>query len=135
MVLGATAQLYILPAVVMGVVLGIIELIFVHADEHGMRWLSHALHAIPIMFVFIFVSMNIGWALSLIGMHESFALSIGIRVVVGFVAAIKIKTTAAIARGVGEKNIHIIIMGILVIAAPFIWQYLLEGIIGHYLPF
>jgi len=131
----AAPTLYILPAVAMGLVIGIIELVFVHADEQGMGWLGHGLHAIPIMFIFVFISMNVGWALSLIGMHETLWLDIAVRVVVGIVAMIKIGGAAAIAGKVGEKKFHILIIGLLVIAAPYAWQYALEGLIGKYLPF
>ncbi len=131
----AVPALYILPAVVMAVVIGLIELVFVHADERGMGWLGHGLHALPVMFIFIFISMNIGWALGLIGMHETLWLDIGVRVLIGIIAMIKIGTAAAIAGKVGEKKFHVLIIGLLVIAAPYIWQYALEGLIGKYLPF
>lgn len=131
----AAPQLYILPAVAMGLVIGIIELIFVHQDERGMGWLGHGLHALPIMFIFIFVSMNVGWALSLIGMHESLWINIAVRAVVGIVAMIKIGAAAAIAGKVGEKKFHILAIGALVIAAPYIWEYVLQGLVGQYLPF
>ena len=52
----------IIPVIVLGLLLGILELIFVHQDEAGMGWMKHGLHAIPTMFVFIFISMKIGRA-------------------------------------------------------------------------
>lgn len=131
----AAAQFYILPAVVMGLVIGIIELAFVHADEKGMGWLGHGLHALPLMFVFIFISMNIDWALAQIGMASSLWLSIGVRVVIGIIAIIKIGAAAAIAGKVGEKKFHVLIIGALVIAAPYAWEYALKSILGPYLPF
>lgn len=125
----------ILPAVAMGLIIGIVELVFVHADERGMGWLGHGLHALPIMFIFIFISMNITWALSLIGMHNSLWLSIGVRVIIGIVAMIKIASAAAIAGRVGEKKFHVLIIGALVIGAPYAWEYVLTDIVSPYLPF
>lgn len=112
----------IIPVLVIGLVLGFLELIFVHQDEAGMGWLKHGLHALPTMFIFIFISMNIGWLLGLFNMAENFWLDIGIRVVVGIIAMAKISAAAAVAGRVGEKLPHTIIIGVLVMASPFIWE-------------
>jgi len=37
--------------------------------------------------------------------------------------------------GLGEKPFHIIAIGVLVMAAPYIWSYALAGLIGKYFPF
>ncbi len=131
------AELLIGASILMALVLSIIELGFVHADEAGMRWLSHGLHTIPFMFIFTFIAMNIGWALSFVGMHESFWIDLGARVVIGIVAMIKIAAAASITGngGVGEKIHHVLIIGILVMASPYIWQYALAPVIGKYIPF
>jgi len=112
----------ILPVLIMGVILAIIELIFVHQDEAGMGWLKHGLHAIPTMFIFLFIAMNIGWALGLVGMKETLWIDIGVRVVIGILAMAKISAAAAVAGKVGEKLPHTIIIGVLVMASPFIWE-------------
>lgn len=118
------ADFALIPVLIVGIVLGLLELIFVHQDEAGMGWLKHGLHALPVMFVFIFISMNIGWVLGLFGMAENLWLDIGIRVVVGIIAMTKISAAAAVAGRVGEKLPHTIIIGVLVMAAPFIWEIL-----------
>lgn len=122
------AEIAIIPVLVMGIVLGLIELIFVHQDEAGMGWLKHGLHALPTMFIFIFISMNIGFVLSFFNMKENLWLDIGIRVVIGLIAMVKIKAAAAVAGRVGEKTGHVIIIGVLVMAAPFIWELILCNI-------
>jgi len=116
------ADFAIIPVLVLGAVLGVLELIFVHQDEAGMGWLKHGLHALPTMFVFLFISMNIQWVLGLFGMKENLWLDIGIRVVIGIIAMAKISAAAAVAGRVGEKLPHTIIIGVLVMAAPFIWE-------------
>lgn len=119
----AITEFSLIPVLVLGIVLGIIELIFVHQDEAGMGWLKHGLHAIPTMIIFLFISMNIGWLLNLFGMAENLWLDIGIRVVIGIIAMAKISAAVAVAgRVVGEKLPHTIIIGVLVMAAPFIWE-------------
>ncbi len=124
-------------ALIMGLILSLIEIHFVHVDEAGMRWLSHALHAVPFMFLFTFVSMNIGWALDLIGVAGNFLIYLGARILVGIVAMVKIKAAASITGkgGVGESNMHILIIGLLIISSPYIWQYGLDPFIGGFIPF
>jgi len=120
----ATTEFLVGGPIILGAILGIIELSFVHADERGMGWLGHGLHAIPTMMIFVFVSMNLNWALGLIGYHEAnlnIWLVVGLRVFIGLVAAIKIGGAAAIAGRIGEKFYHSAIIGALVAVAPYVW--------------
>lgn len=137
MAITASVELLIGPAILLGLVLSVIEIGFVHSDEAGMHWLTHALHAVPAMFIFTFIAMNIGWALSLIGFSGNWMVELGARVIVGIVAMIKIGAAASITGkgGIGEKKFHILIIGILVMASPYIWQYALEPFIGQFMPF
>lgn len=131
------AEYIIWPAIIMGGIIGLIELFFVHADEAGMGWLSHGLHALPFTIFFVFISMNLGYVHSLIGIPEGTMIDFGIRIAIGLVAMLKIGAAASIvpgARGVGEKLPHTIAIGALVVAAPYIWSYALAGIVGSYLP-
>ncbi len=108
----------------MGLIIGIIELIFVHADEAGMGWLGHGIHAIPTMIFFIFASMNVDWVLAFFGTSEAklgLWVVIAVRGVIALAAAFKIGAAAAIAGRVGEKLHHSLIIGCLVAAAPYIW--------------
>lgn len=119
-----TSSLLIGGPVIMGAIIGILELSFVHADERGMGWLGHGLHAIPTMMIFIFVSMNLNWAMGKIGYPEAnlnIWVVVGLRVLIGLIAAIKIGGAAAIAGRIGEKFYHSAIIGALVAAAPYIW--------------
>ena len=121
------AELYLLEALIMGVVIGLVELFFVHMDEKGLGWLSHGLHALPVAFIFTFAAMNLGYVADLVGfaLQENFWLDLGLRVVIGLVAAIKVKSAAAIVSGrhaVGEKLSHALIVGALIAASPYIWQ-------------
>ena len=120
--------LVIVPVIVIGIVLGLLEMIFVHQDEAGMGWMKHGFHALPTMFVFIFIAMNITWVESLLGWQDKLWLTIGIRVLIGIIAAVKIKGAAAVAGRVGENWPHVLILATLVVVAPFIWEMFLCGI-------
>ncbi len=116
------AGIVIVPVIVIGLILSILELIFVHQDEAGMGWLKHGLHAIPTMFVFIFISMNIPYVESLLKWKASIWITIGIRVFIGIIAAAKISAAAAVAGRVGEKLPHTLIIAGLIMVAPFAWE-------------
>lgn len=127
----------ILPPIIFGLLLGILELYFLSIDERGMHWFQHGLHALPVMLVFTFVSFNVGWVFNIIGIGGNFTWYLIARVVIGLIAMIKIKAAASITGkgGVGESWTHVLIIVVLLMTGPYIWEYVLEGIIGHYLPF
>ncbi len=131
----AAPQFVLMPVLAVGLVLSIIELIFVHADERGLGWLSHGIHALPTMLIFIFISMNVGYALSLVGWHANQWIEIGVRVVIGLIAMAKIAGAAAIAGRVGEKKFHVLIIGALVMLAPYLWEWFLRSLAEQYVPF
>jgi len=121
-------QFAIIPVLVIGIILGFLELIFVHKDEAGMGWMKHAIHAIPTMIIFIFISMNIDYVIGLLGWTPASWMTIAIRAVIGIIAAIKISAAAAVAGKVGEKLPHTLIIAALVMVSPFIWQLVLCNI-------
>lgn len=129
--------LLILPALLMGVVLSLIEIYFVAKDEAGMHWLKHALHAVPTMFIFTFIAMNTPFVLSFANLDATLAFVIIAQVIVGVVAMVKVKAAASITGkgGVGESNAHVFIIGVLIAASPYIWMYGLAPYIGSYFPF
>jgi len=126
-------SLVLIPALVMGLAIGLLALLFVHNDEIGMNWLLHGLHALPIMMIFIFASMNISYVAGLVNfdLAANFWVDLGIRIAIGILAMVKIAGSAAIAKGsrVGEKWYHVLIIGILIIGAPYIWE-----VIAPYMP-
>jgi hypothetical protein len=130
------ADFILCPAIAMGIVIGIMEFGFVHADEPGGIGMGHALHALPSAVIFVFISMNIGFVTNLVGLNltENFGLDMGIRAGIALVAMIKIQAAAAIGRGVGEKLPHTVAIGALIFAAPYAWDLVLKGLIGGYLP-
>ena len=125
------AELVLLPAFVMGAIVGLIELFFVHADEVGMGWLLHGLHALPFTVLFVFVSMNVSFIYGFLpgGLTENLWVDLGIRAAVFIIGMIKIAAAAAIAGRVGERIHHTIIIGALIFASPYIWMF-----IGPFVP-
>lgn len=120
----------ILGPLVLGVIIGFIELVFVHMDESGMGWLGHGLHAIPFIVILLFISMNISWALSLVNITSlNIGIIIGVRILLGLIATVKIKTAAAVVGKAGEKTYHALIIGALIAVAPYIWEYIFTPLI------
>ena len=131
------AEFMILPPLVFGVLLGLLELYFLSVDERGMHWFQHGMHAMPVMFIFTFVSFNVAWAFDMIGIAGNTFIYFGARALIGIIAMVKIKAAASITGkgGVGESWTHVLIIVALLIAGPYIWEYVLEGLVGQYLPF
>ena len=128
--LGMTSVLSasLLAALFMGAIIGLIELFFVHADERGLGWLSHGLHALPTAMIFTFIAMHIHMVYPYIGLkNPSIWVDGGLRVVLGLIAAIKVKSAAAVIQGhsnVGEKLWHALAIGALIAASPYIYAFL-----------
>ena len=122
-------------AVVIGLIIGLIEMIFVHTDERGLGWFTHAMHAFPVTIIFVFIAMNAPYVLGLLDLASNTWISIGVQVVIAIIAMIKVSGAAAITGKVGETKFHILIIGILVGTSPYIWQYGLEPILGPLIPF
>jgi hypothetical protein len=116
----------LVPALVMGIIIGFVEVVFVHSDEAGMGWFMHAAHALPFTMFFVFVSMNIGFVFDLLNLAitQNFWVDLGVRIVVGIIAMVKIAGAAAIVGKVGEKWYHTLIIGALIIVAPYVWDFI-----------
>ena len=120
------ADLIIVPAIALGLIVGLVELFLVHTDEQamGILWLTHGLHAVPFAILFVFINMNLTFALGLVGVHiqENFMIDLALRAAVGLVAMVKVASAAALVRGsmVGEKMIHSLLIGVLVAASAYV---------------
>jgi hypothetical protein len=133
------AEFHIFGALVMGVIIGFIELVFVHSDEAGLGWFKHGLHALPVTFIFTFVGMNVPFVLNLIGWSwmQGPIATYGIPILIGLIAAFKVKSAAAITKGhgsVGEKLGHALIIGALIAISPFVWPFI-EPMLPSFLQF
>ena len=122
-----------IPIIPMTLLLGIIQLFFVHKDEpfRGSHAISHGLHILILMPIFLFVVFNVQVAASLAGLSLSawYVNEIFVRGVVAFVFGIKSYAMSVVAkgaagRGMHEGILHVLIMMALVFAAPFVWPIL-----------
>lgn len=132
----SAAVLHIVPAVLLGLAIAFVELIFVHQDERGMGWLAHGLHAVPVTMIFTFITMNVPFVLSKIpqvGTYQSWMEPVVI-IIIGLIAMGKVLTAAAIAGRVGEKKVHVFVIGGLIILAPYAWKFMLCSMISPMLP-
>lgn len=124
------------PAIFIGLVLAVYEIWLVHIDEHSFRgWFGHALHAVPIIIIFTFISMNLHYVLSAlnIGLPFGRAGEMTARVVLAVIVAVQVVAKSALfggvrgagrMRGTHETAIHGLIVGILIAASPYIWLLL-----------
>ena len=69
--------------------------------------------------------MNVSWFLGLIGQSVTvtWQVELGVRVLIAIIAMLKISAAAAIVGRVGEKFPHTLMIGALVFAAPYSWQF------------
>lgn len=133
----ASPELVIVPAIILGLAIAFVELVFVHQDERGMGWLAHGLHAVPVTMIFTFITMNVPFVMTKIpgvGAYQSWMEPVVI-IIIGLIAMGKVLTAAAIAGRVGEKKYHVFVIGALIIIAPYAWKYVLKAMIGPLLPF
>ncbi len=113
----------LIPALVYGGLIGLLEVIFVHSDESGMGWFKHAVHAFPFAVIFAFISMNAPFVLGYFNLVLPFN-EVFIYAGIALIALLKIQTAAAIAGKTGEKFTHTIIIALLIFAAPYVHQYI-----------
>ncbi|MBU2497180.1 MAG: hypothetical protein KJ767_03930 [Nanoarchaeota archaeon] len=137
-------EFVIWPALLLGILVGIYELFAIHADESfvGMRWFSHGLQAALFSILFVFVVMNVQWALSFFPSLQnitfvSFFNFLPVRVLIGIIAMFKIQAVSMVvrggrlaARGIGEHFSHTLIAGVLMIFSPEIMGFLWPLIAG-----
>ncbi len=142
-------DLMIFPAIFWGLLVGLYELFAIHADESfaGVgRWLSHGLHAAGFAFFFVFIVMNVEFALGFFPSLQdtgflAFAGFLPFRILVGIIAMFKIQAASMVvrgggmaARGIGEHFTHTVIAGLLIIFSPEIMS-VLWPLISWFFPF
>lgn len=125
------AELILLPAVYIGILIGLYEIILVHKDEafRGSHWLKHGWHAFLMTIFFVFLSMNVDFVYGLIPALVSVPI-VAIRVLVGLIATAKVHGAAAVLRSsalgptIGETWFHSLVIGILITISPYVWPWL-----------
>ncbi len=119
------------PALALGFIIGTYEAIVIHRDVTvPTHRFGHMIHALILSMLFVFVTMNVEFVLANFTFLTTIPLlgtALGLRIAVGLIAAIKIHgvsraiKTGATAAGLGETWFHSILIGALIIAAPYIY--------------
>ena len=137
------AQLLIVPALIMGFVIGLYELILIHKDENfrGSHWFGHGIHAAIFAIIAVFITMNTEYVFSTFAFLQNIPYISNVivfRVAVGFIAMIKIHATSAVvkstvgsSKGMKETWAHSFIVAALIVAAPYIWPFIEPIITKH----
>ena len=117
------------PALALGVIIGAYEAIVVHRDVSvPTHRFGHMIHAFILSIIFVFCTMNTVFVLNLIPALQAIPVlgtALGLQIAIGLVAAIKIHgvsraiKSGGMGAGLGETWFHSILIGALIIAAPY----------------
>ena len=125
------AELFIGPAILMGIIIGFYEAHLVHSDEGNIKGsMKHALHTIPVTMIFVFIAMNVDFIVTFLPNWAFFKASYFphiLRALIGIIAMAKIYGAGAIAgnvKGMHEKFAHVLIVAVLIVATPYIFELL-----------
>jgi len=124
-----TPALILGPSIALGLIIGAYEALVIHRDvsipTHRM---GHMVHALVLSIVFVFCSLNAKFVLNLIPALQAIPVlgtALGLEIAVGLLAAIKIHAvskalpSAGGIKGAGETWFHSILIGALIVAAPY----------------
>jgi len=126
-------ELVFLPAIGMGLIIGIYELVLIHRDENyqGSHWFGHGLHTFVPIIIGLLISFNVGFFLEQFGDSVPVWLQteLYIRLVIALVIAIKVRAISAVVpgaagRGMKEGWIHTFAIGGAVAIAPYVWPFI-----------
>ena len=132
MAAAVTESFIILPAIAMGLILGIYELYLLKGDEdfQGSHWFSHGLHIFPVLIIGSLASFNIDFFQQMVGASLPALLEndILLRVAITLFITVKVYIGSAVVpgssgRGMHESIIHCLIIGALIGISPFLWPF------------
>ena len=119
------------PSIALGLIIGIYESLVIHRDVTiPAHRFGHMIHALILSIVLVFCTMNAAFVLNLIPAIKNIPLlgtTIGIQAAIGIIATIKIHGVSRALKsggsgpGLGETWFHSIIVGALIVAAPYIY--------------
>ena len=133
-----------IPIIVLGVILGLYELILIHRDENfrGSHWFGHGLHSVFFMMVALFFVFNTDYFLNITGLAEKgwpiISNPWAVRAIIGLILNIKMHAVSSVIKGglrgsmtggMAEHWTHTTIVSVLVVLAPLYWP-----IISNFLP-
>lgn len=138
------AELQYIGSVVLGLIIGLYELILIHKDENfrGSHWLSHGLHSVFWAMLAVFATMNAEYVYANLTFLQNIPYINNIlifRIFIGLLTIIKVhaasavvKTTIGSSKGLKETWLHSLVVGALVVASPYLWPFI-EPVVSPYL--
>lgn len=130
------AQIVLLPALLIGAVIGLYEAILLHRDVTvPTHRFGHTLHAFVYAMIAVFITMNTAFVYHTFGFLHSIPLlehAIVFQLIIGLITIIKIHGTSYAIRssygmasvGMAESWTHSLVVGALVVAAPYVWPFI-----------
>jgi len=138
------AELQYIGPLVLGLVIGLYELILIHRDENfrGSHWFTHGIHSAFWAILAVFATMNAGFVYENLTFLQNIPYLNNVlvfRIFIGLLTIIKvhaasavIKTTIGSSKGLKETWWHSLIVGALVVLAPYLWPFI-EPVVEPYL--
>ena len=138
------AELQYIGPVVLGIIIGLYELILIHKDENfrGSHWFSHGLHSVFWAMLAVFATMNAEYVYANLTFLQNIPYINNIlvfRILIGLLTIIKVhaasavvKTTIGSSKGLKETWWHSLVVGALVVASPYLWPFI-EPVVSPYL--
>ena len=130
------AGIVLLPALVIGALIGLYESILLHRDVTvPTHRFGHTLHAFVFAIIAVFITMNTAFVYHTFSFLHSVPIlqhAIVFQVAIGLITVIKIHGTSFAVRsrfgmasvGMAETWTHSFMVGALVVAAPYVWPLL-----------
>ena len=124
----------IVPAIVAGLIIGIYEITLIHRDvQVASHRFGHSIHAIVFAVIACFFTFNVPVLFQLVPAIKAWPIvgsEMGVRILIGIIAAVKIHGVSAALKGSGfssqgmsETWMHSLIVGLLTAAAPYVWPF------------
>src|SRR3989344_4105741 len=138
------AELIIIPAIILGAIIGLYELFLIHKDENfsGSHWFGHGLHAAIWAILATLAVMNVDFVYgNLTFLHSIKYLDNQwiFRGAIGLITLIKVhsasavvKTTVGSSKGLKETWAHSFVVVLLIYFPPEIWN-LIGPLVNSYL--
>ena len=128
-------SLLIVPPLVFGAIIGLYEIIIIHRDVTiPTHRFVHSLHALVYAIIAVFCTMNVAFVFSIFPQLKTIPVlstPLAFQVLIGLISVAKIHGASAAIKGsvpssVGLKETwaHSLLIGILVVAAPYVYPLL-----------
>ncbi len=129
-------ELVIIPALFIGAIIGVYEAILLHRDVTvPTHRFGHTLHAFVYAIIAVFITMNTAFVYHTFSFLHQVPLlehAIVFQIAIGLITVIKVHGSSYAIRsrfggasvGMAETWTHSLLVGALVVAAPYIWPFL-----------